>query len=148
MVNIRMDSVHAFLAGYKPAILFNEDSYFPSLLDVLRAKGYPEYSWINSSGARMLMFFQTAEQRDKVAFIGAPNETVIGLMLGFPPQAVQFYAEGQKGPRLRIDYYGIKFVCSEDDYDDVVTWLDEKYKFGTRNVIVQSLGDYTSKIPI
>ncbi|SHF33925.1 hypothetical protein SAMN05444392_11612 [Seinonella peptonophila] len=94
------------------------------------------------------IFFQTIEQKNefipklrKVKFDSPEFRKLVGLEIGYPPKAVDFYVkyselEKQEGSyeinqleshRVSIRYAGIRCVCHLDDLIECFEWLWEKY---------------------
>lgn len=68
------------------------------------------------------------------------DQGLLGIALGFPPYAVNFFAETQRHhphlwktiPKANINYYGIVFVCHRDDVEKCLDWYKKMYKIPHR----------------
>lgn len=139
-----VSSYEAFLEGIKPSTYVNLDILSrPELIPELQK--YP--SW--NDGENFWMFFQTEEQKEN--FLSQHDclheddperERIVGLELGFPPKAVNFYTHYYKwqqhdrekakewffANKASMYYHGLRFTSHVDDLEDNVRWLWSKYQ--------------------
>lgn len=145
----------SFTEGVKPALLLKGDFYSAPTLATrsnlkprkvhpptqhLLQRGYPHVKNILRG---MYLFFQTEEMKqdflDNSTVISSYrgegyldyNMDKIGLILGYPPIAVDYVIstsnDPRNNPRTLIDYYGIKFVCKPSDVDACIEWCKSTY---------------------
>lgn len=145
----------SFLEGVKPALLISGDTYsvptlntrnnlkpkkMPPSTQYLLDKGYP---FVKNILRGVYLFFQTEEMRQD--FLG--NATVtsiykgieypdydidkIGIILGYPPIAVDYVVstsnDPRNNPRTGVSYYGISFVCKPSDVEACIKWCENTY---------------------
>lgn len=154
----------SFKEGVKPALLTKADFYslpvikrkreegitlkakkMPTIVQHLLDLGYPHVK-LPTRGD--YLFFQNedglqdflANSSREVIFEGKPyldfNPSMIGLVLGYPPIAVEYAmtinggilnGEREKKPKVAIDYYGINFVCHPYDVEASIEWCNSTY---------------------
>lgn len=125
-----METIDAFLAGLKPAIYEKKDP---------RYDRYPHIILHND----LCLYFQTENMKRQfinntknVSFPSLEFERILGLTLGFPPKAVEYYVaihqEQRKngdtsGLELGLHYCGVECLTSLHDLTDNVLWLWDQY---------------------
>lgn len=140
-----MDYFMAFQLGYKPAIYDTVLSQrFVEVLPTLKEK----YPYMNKGiGLRedttTYMFFQNQklkagfeEQLDNVGHKSPEFHKILGLALGYPPKAVEFFARLQmkdeeakklQPKRVGMHYMGIPCNGNVDDLVENCLWLWDTY---------------------
>lgn len=129
-----MLDIESFLKGYKPALLYDTDSD----QELRQLKEFPFVQiWLYKKDQHL--YFRSEQLKQD--FINRTKELVpdspgyhreIGLALGFPPKAVDFYITTLLGKendfdllRIGIEYCGICFVTSIDSLIEDVSFLWE-----------------------
>lgn len=137
-----ISSYEAFLEGIKPSTYVNLDILSrPELIPELQK--YP--SW--NECENFWLFFRSEEKKER--FLNeyrnlneSGRHRLLGLELGFPPKAVDFYVKQhdwyQKDQpkadewffsnKAGLHYHGIRFASHIDDLHDNVRWLWHTYK--------------------
>lgn len=169
-----MRTVNAFLKGYKPAFLEIPDTeYTTKKLDLLLTN-YPyvdekKYDLLN--GNRFYLFFHDESTRllfqEKIeritSFTEEEIDRLLGVILGFPPRAIDFYVQMWKEKRMGnlevfgqmqnrkigLIYCGCCFTSDINDFIDNVRWLREKYPYeeAKEDGMFVRLGDERLKVP-
>ncbi|RAL22560.1 hypothetical protein [Thermoflavimicrobium daqui] len=139
-----LSSYEAFLEGVKPATYVNLDIIVrPELIPNLM-----EYANFNESD-NFWMFFRDEEmktqflnQYSNLSHNDPERERILGLTLGYPPKAVDFYTyyyEWQQREReeakhwyfthkVGMKYHGIMFTSHIDDLKENAQWLWDTYQ--------------------
>ncbi|MFC7441415.1 hypothetical protein [Laceyella putida] len=142
--SIEQTAFTLFASGIKPAYISDEsESGFQDLIEK-----YP-YIYLNQ---RNVMFFKSEELKnnfvtrlDLVEPGSHEYHRIIGEMLGYPPQAVDFFTRCQEQPELRAKkaafrYCGIYFVGNVEQALDICYWLWKNVRIPMTNVEVEHLG--------
>ena len=141
-----------FEQGIKPALLvggFNslrrgETTKRAEYLDERLSK-YPKISFSHRGNK---LYFQNEQARKQFLSVGITTTTIggvdyrdysrwyLGIALGFPPSAVDFFCGlpdelWKKTDKTFIDYYGIAFTCRREDVDNCLLWCNEHYLIPT-----------------
>lgn len=148
-------TVDAFLNGYKPAFLevpgirFTTDKLpllieqFPYVDQDQMILYKPDYDYF--------IFFQSSELKAKflvktknLHYDSVELEKELGLALGYPPKAVDFYVSMQQARKLGVDspqfaelrlkqvglrYCGVYCTSSIEDVTENIGWLWEQYPY-------------------
>jgi hypothetical protein len=128
--------IDAFFKGYKPAILYNYNTEWGRHEEDKEARLH-KYPSINAFVHDMdqVIYFQSKELRDsfqkKIDGIEPDTSAYykeLGLILGFPPKAVQFYCdwlvdESLKWERVSLEFCGICCVGAIKDIKENVEWF-------------------------
>lgn len=141
-----MNPVESFIRGIKPAL--HEPAMNQRLVKELPRliKNYPYLTeGIDLyDGTQFYLFFQNEEMKKKfledtkgIKPRSIPFHKALGLALGFPPKAVDFYCrclqleeEGKpEPPRVGIHYCGLNFSSDPADLTENITWLWERYQY-------------------
>lgn len=150
-----LNTLTAFLKGYKPAFLCNVDDVFAENIKI-QLLSFPHILSMNMGHALQNIYFRN--QLFKEHFLkridGLNSSTPafyyeLGLALGYPEKASRFYKECEmdqdlKWFRIGVDFCGIEFVCYFEDLIDIV---DELLKLPIpehedRTVAVHYYGNY------
>lgn len=145
--------VKKFLEGKKPALMITQRALERMTKEMLeKLAEYPCFripKKINGESIAILWYFQTEEQRDNFEKDWKQADNIIcrtiveGMYLGYPPKAVQWYANTspltvsnmQDTERLKerlkrfnnekvcISYGALRFVCNRYDIEECVRWL-------------------------
>lgn len=131
---------HLFLEGKKPAVLYNphnRDIIYPFCLNKI-IEAYPCIGGIQSFDVKdQILYFQ--DERVKEEFANMSNEIevnspdwhkAIGLILGYPPPAVDYFANLLVDPELEtkkafFDHDGMSFIGNVDDRKVIAKWLHD-----------------------
>jgi len=148
-----MKTVDAFLKGYKPAFLEVPDTEFTTEKLDLLLSNYPyvdEKAYDLLSGKKFYLFFQDEgvharfqAEMERTTFTEVENDYVLGIILGFPPKAVDFYVRMQtenrngnveayqqmKSRKIGMIYCGCCFSLDVNDFQENALWLLEKYPY-------------------
>jgi hypothetical protein len=135
----------SFLAGIKPSCYENLTRVPPDVLRKLEK--FPRFSVFPGYD----MFFRDRQLRDKFvkAVEAIPRKSpdfhrVLGLALGYPPKAVEFYVKRVSGElsreefyEQRVGFYHAGIWCTGHKRDIVVNmrWLWERYPYNDRSRI-------------
>lgn len=138
-----MTDLKAFLEGYKPAFLYNhhmKKPWFYEDEEVLALKAYPKVEGIDLHRMKdMTLYLQdTAKKEDFLHHItGLEKDSLsyhrqVGIALGYPPIAADFYARSLKDSSLDCEkvgfyFYGIGFVGGIHDIEECTEWLWNTY---------------------
>lgn len=137
-----------FEAGIKPAILVNGFGSLrrtePSKRALQLSIRLSQYPFIDFPHRGVKMYFQ--DQQACMTFLRTGTghtiiegqqyldyrQDVLGLALGFPPSAVNFFSITPRDiwrdiPKMSINYYGIEFVCHRDDTENCLAWCNKTY---------------------
>ncbi|KPC71034.1 hypothetical protein ADL26_15780 [Thermoactinomyces vulgaris] len=129
-----MKDIESFLRGFKPALLTNPHYQTYHAVESLKLASYP------SVGVRLhqmdqLLYFQTEANKSRFleqTHLLLPDSPAyhreVGLALGFPPRAVEYYVsvmhhEGVDECKVYLEYCGIGFVTSLDYMQEDILWL-------------------------
>jgi hypothetical protein len=139
--------VTSFLAGLKPAILVKKKKYIKGVLSAEKSTPFSrlekDYPYIEFTHLNSVLFFQDDFAREWFEANGcicfySPvldkwiqhfKQDVLGLILGYPPKAVESFVSKlgvnrpTPGDRVSINYYGIHFVCEPQDVPECIDWL-------------------------
>ncbi|WP_124726275.1 hypothetical protein [Staphylospora marina] len=138
----------AFLKGFKPALLEVPNGEFASDVVRLLGNGYPYVSerMIDLlGGRRFFLYFQNEAEciRFRTAFAEEDKDRGLGLALGFPPKAVDWFVRMQtakrsgnleqyrqmKDRKIGMGYCGCLFVCDVGDFLENARWLLDTYPY-------------------
>lgn len=126
----------SFLKGYKPAVLMNPKS--DDKEDIKMLSSYPFVEDIQVFDLEgQILYFQNEKLKqdflDRYQYINDPHSAkyhrLLGLTLGFPPKAVDFYVSELMFPdehrerRIGLGYCGIECISSVGDLIENVTYL-------------------------
>lgn len=132
--------IKAFLSGHKPAFLYNqkEKPWFYEEDEVQALKKYPLVQVDVELAQNQTLYFQCEQERRD--FIQRTQDLImnspswlreLGLVLGYPPKAVDFYVALKQDPALESQAVGIHFNgigCTGNiDIIENVCWLWERY---------------------
>lgn len=131
----RLTDIESFLKGYKPALLLNPRSNEDlSFLDKFPSTQVLIY------GMDQLLFFQDAQSKrtfqESIQGLTPDSPSYhkkVGLALGFPPKAVDFFVSTLKdksldSQKIGLSYCGFYFVSSISTLIDDVLYLWENVK--------------------
>ncbi|MGX9706443.1 hypothetical protein [Laceyella tengchongensis] len=135
MEEIRIMVDHeAFLIGIKPALCRR---MIPQLEKLMPQLGkYPHM--IDADGS--YLFFQNQELMDNylasmanVEWGSAKHHRILGLTLGYPPEAVTFYLARRDNEALyqycvNVGYAGYRFVAHVNDLHHIIVHMWDKYE--------------------
>jgi hypothetical protein len=148
-----LKTVDAFLKGYKPAFLEIPDTERTTAHLDLLLSNYPyvdetEHDLLNSN--RFYLFFQDKsiyaqfqKEIKRIAFTKAEIDRLLGVILGFPPKAIDFYVrmmtekrngnleafQRMKNRKISMIYCGCSFGSDINDFETNVRWLLDKYPY-------------------
>lgn len=104
-------------------------SHYPSIYFALRgSKLYFRTEQDAQSFRQRGTHFITVNGRQYLDF----KQDELGLALGFPPSAVDFFcstpsAMWETFNRVSINYYGLQFICHKDDTENCLAWCNRMY---------------------
>lgn len=133
-----MTDIQCFLAGHKPALLFSQNHIPPyySKKEWLLLEHYPVVPDIHLHNTFDLYFQDSVLQQqfkrrteNMLDHSATVFQRELGLALGFPPKAVDYYvASGTGGDHVFYNFDGIQFVGRIADMLDDVSWLWNRYQ--------------------
>lgn len=95
-------------------------------------RGYPTRAFENG-----VLLFQNEEQKKDFNKIRNEKDFSVrveklGLLLGYPPKAAYYFAEGIKegfdySLHIGVDYHGFQFTCHIEDVRENLKWMRENY---------------------
>jgi hypothetical protein len=125
-----LNEFELFLKGYKPALIYNPNANIIAPgIETIHAK-FPHLT-IHQE----YMYFQNRKLRSAfkkaikgLEFGSIEFQRVLGLALGFPPVAVEYFLAMIQNPELEekrayVNHHGLTFICNIDDIEEVATWL-------------------------
>lgn len=138
-----MTDIKAFLSGYKPAFLYNRGHKKPWFYEDQEVKALGQYMHINvvnvEKAKNLTLYFQGQSEYDH--FLQQTKSTKIGsftwykelgLILGYPPRAVDHYVSRMQDPTIQkhevgVHFYGIGCKGHVQDIEANVRWLWDTY---------------------
>ncbi|MFC7442216.1 hypothetical protein [Laceyella putida] len=129
-----MKDIESFLQGYKPALLTNPHYQLYHAADLLKLSTYPSTK-VKIHKMDQLLYFQTKAEKQRFLQQTHPllpdspcYHREVGLALGFPPKAVEYYVttmhhESVDEQKVYLEYCGIGFVTSIDYMMEDIQWL-------------------------
>ncbi|RAL21999.1 hypothetical protein [Thermoflavimicrobium daqui] len=141
----------AFLAGFKPA-LYTLDSKYIGIYPVFieRCPKRDKYFYFQSEDQRQ----RFSDQLEKIAERDSDEyHELIGLTLGFPPQAVKDYLYFRHNLyerriyKIGMSFAGIDCGCHIDNVHDCVRWLWDTYPYPSEENILH-IGYKGKEFPI
>jgi hypothetical protein len=124
----------AFLKGIKPALYRADNQGLQELFPILK-----EYPHLKDHTGRFL-FFQSKEKKQEYVDnlrqidINSPEyHKMLGLLLGYPPKAVDFYVRKCTDRSLAevsigLGYSGVRCVCDVRELIENTIWLWDTYQ--------------------
>jgi hypothetical protein len=131
----------SFLKGYKPAVLMNPNHDDEN--DIKSLAGYPSVENVQVfDSAGQVLYFQNEELKQDYLYQSkntlnphSPEfHKLLGITLGFPPKAVDFYVSELMSPddyrhdRVGLDYCGISCIGGLDDLLENTAFLWDQIK--------------------
>ncbi|UWE05319.1 hypothetical protein [Laceyella sacchari] len=129
-----------FLEGKKPAILYNphnKDIIYPPCLSEITER-YPYISGIQVFDVEnQLLYFQNESlkmdfvcQSQSVEINSLEWHKLIGLTLGYPPKATDFFMKIQSDPTLKryqayFHHDGMSFIGNVKEKQEIAKWLHD-----------------------
>lgn len=137
-----MKDIESFLLGYKPALLTNPHYPLYPTADLLKLTAYPSVE-VRIHQINQLLYFQTEQKKE--AFLQQSYRLLpdspsyhgeVGLALGFPQKAVEYYVTTMKHGATTeakgyVEYCGIGFVTSIDNMFEDIEWLWRRVPTGS-----------------
>jgi hypothetical protein len=129
-----MDDLQMFLDGYKPAFLYSPQDDTYNNTDISKLDGHPFILVDIFHNRDHKLFFHTDKQKqsfvDRIGIISDSPEfhKELGLVLGYPPLAVDYYIKKTDKHKKCYVTYGFTCVSSIDDLIKNVMWLWEEYR--------------------
>ena len=140
--------IYLFERGIKPAVLVGGFKSLRREVETRQAQRIGErlknYPHIEFSHRGDKLYFQNEQACKTFLDIGTQTVSVkgvqyldfkqwyLGIALGFPPSAVNFFCETPNSiwkevPKTLINYYGVEFTCHRDDVENCLLWCNTHY---------------------